>query len=1198
MPLSPRTLRPSSNWTPKSISGLALWLDASSADTLYATDAGPVTAVSSPTEISGCVLWLDGADATSMFDATSGGSQVTPGGLISRWQDKSVLGNHATATTTARPTLTSAGLNGKSVVTFDGTANAMQVAANSAFNSNDMTYIVVFKQAAVANKGVYTKMNASAGTNGFGLAVRSDPQVWLLQKNAAAAQVLTSSANPTTQARIYSVTSSSSATGYLDGLSSATGASTADHSLVQRVMVGSRDSSEYLNGYIAEVIHYNRVLTRSELAQVEALLATKWGISGVHRSASQEIAAVTSPTEIAGCAGWWDCSRTDKMFNATTGGSLVSNGGAVLRLEDLSGNGKHLVQATSASAPSRQDGAKNGLPALNFAGTKALAAGAAGDWNFLHNTQGGTVIAVIKPYDTADPNTFAYGVATNVGGATNGIGWSSFFDDRVSYPRNNHVSQSVTAGVSGQTVVSQEQNNAIPSTNDFSLLSFTPFAGSSTTAGRGGMYVSGTATGNANSSTLAPSASNSNHALTVGTAGGNSIAGLAELIVYSTVLTAVDRARVEKYLQQKWATPTVPDPTPPVGYWGDKSGNARHATQATASYRPVVQTNAIASRTALKFDGSNDWLATANINSVFPSAATAFIVCYPSTSSATNWTVFSTGANHWDVYSGSLTYAGTFRSPRVSGIATSIKYNAGEPLILRYRSSSTSWSQFVNGLASVETAGAYNAASGNYSPAAGNAGVGYTIGSDLSGATINGSFKDYICEVLLYNSSLSDADCKRVERQLATKWSASLRPSVSNADAQDWIRRVYLNGGTVSASTAAAVNTFCDAIDAASIRDRFYRMGIFCGSNLNAALVPLYLTPDKTVTNLYQFGTDMTNAAWQPGGNGAWTRAASTEVGPLGYGYATKLTTPTPSPETRQLHQLLPVQNRQVTLSVWLKTNTGTRQVQWFINGEYLDTFTVSTTWTRYTKTYTSTASANDGRTGLVSVSELNDTLGFIYGWGMQCEYGAAATSYNQPRYGNTTDTNNAFVGVGTDYAETGASGGLTGNGSSKYLQTGFPGNALAVGSRHLSAYEISRPATAYKGLIGTQDDASGTYYFSLGNGSPETITSANFQTSASATGQYSGGHWVASDTSSPTSLVLYKNGLSAAASADTARSIPSSQGILVFGYNANTSSVSPGGLTNARLGGYSIGLGMTSTQAAAYYTAMQAFQTALTRNA
>lgn len=64
-----------------------------------------------------------------------------------------------------------------------------------------------------------------------------------------------------------------------------------------------------------------------------------------------------------------------------------------------------------------------------------------------------------------------------------------------------------------------------------------------------------------------------------------------------------------------------------------------------------------------------------------------------------------------------------------------------------------------------------------------------------------------------------------------------------NADAADWINRVQANGGTVSTATANAVTNFCNAIDAAGIRDRFYRLSLMAGSNLNAALVPLYRGP-------------------------------------------------------------------------------------------------------------------------------------------------------------------------------------------------------------------------------------------------------------------------------------------------------------------------------------------------------------------
>ena len=71
---------------------------------------------------------------------------------------------------------------------------------------------------------------------------------------------------------------------------------------------------------------------------------------------------------------------------------------------------------------------------------------------------------------------------------------------------------------------------------------------------------------------------------------------------------------------------------------------------------------------------------------------------------------------------------------------------------------------------------------------------------------------------------------------------------VSDADAQDWINRVYGNGGTVSASTASAVNTFCNAIDTASLRDRFYRLNLFAGTGLSACLTPLYRGPTRTGT--------------------------------------------------------------------------------------------------------------------------------------------------------------------------------------------------------------------------------------------------------------------------------------------------------------------------------------------------------------
>jgi hypothetical protein len=75
------------------------------------------------------------------------------------------------------------------------------------------------------------------------------------------------------------------------------------------------------------------------------------------------------------------------------------------------------------------------------------------------------------------------------------------------------------------------------------------------------------------------------------------------------------------------------------------------------------------------------------------------------------------------------------------------------------------------------------------------------------------------------------------------------------ADADDWASRVVANGGSVSSSTMDAVYRFCMQLSAAGLRDRFFRMGIFAGTGLNAALVPLYRGPSLSGTQ-YGNATD------------------------------------------------------------------------------------------------------------------------------------------------------------------------------------------------------------------------------------------------------------------------------------------------------------------------------------------------------
>jgi hypothetical protein len=74
----------------------------------------------------------------------------------------------------------------------------------------------------------------------------------------------------------------------------------------------------------------------------------------------------------------------------------------------------------------------------------------------------------------------------------------------------------------------------------------------------------------------------------------------------------------------------------------------------------------------------------------------------------------------------------------------------------------------------------------------------------------------------------------------------SSRISTTNhPDVDNWLNTVALNGGSASSLTIAALNTFCNSIESAGLRNRFHRLNLFCGNNLASCLVPLYNSPSS-----------------------------------------------------------------------------------------------------------------------------------------------------------------------------------------------------------------------------------------------------------------------------------------------------------------------------------------------------------------
>jgi hypothetical protein len=553
--------------------------------------------------------------------------------------------------------------------------------------------------------------------------------------------------------------------------------------------------------------------------------------SSLYTTDAGPVSAVSSPTEIGGCALWLDGADSSAA-------SMTLNGSLVETWKDKSGNGRDFT-ATGTARPTLTATAINSRSAVTFNGSSTTMTGNTAAQDVIRNLAGYTVFKVLRTATVAVGERFAFGVGITVlfrSGQTDSR--SSIGGRRVGGDTLESVigtSGELTAGAA--FVQSAVVNHTAQSLTG--LRNGTTYAADTT-------YMAAGVSDNVASS------------VSVGTQAGGTFGfwngEIAEIVVFNTALSTTDRSRVEAYLAAKWGISGVhaqaTATSDPVGYWGDKSGNARHATQATAGSRPLVASEN--SRTALSFDNSNDFLGLSS-NVATANGGTLFIVHRRQSNSGGglhNFTGVTGGVvaqqNHHPT--GTEFYDGFASSSRRGWAQT---YTSTRRLY-SITSSGSSWRAFLDG---AQTFSVGSNTPANNDP---DRPQGFGAGGVRASTGIAGPSHAVICECLLYNSALTDSQHTAVSRYLANRWGITLAPQVSNADAQNWIDRVYANGGTVSDSTAAAVNQFCVDIEAASIRDRFYRLNLLCGTGLNACLVPLYRGPSLGGT---QYGGEVdTNA--------------------------------------------------------------------------------------------------------------------------------------------------------------------------------------------------------------------------------------------------------------------------------------------------------------------------------------------------
>lgn len=199
-----------------------------------------------------------------------------------------------------------------------------------------------------------------------------------------------------------------------------------------------------------------------------------------------------------------------------------------------------------------------------------------------------------------------------------------------------------------------------------------------------------------------------------------------------------------------------------VSQWKDKSGNNRHASQATAVNQPAYNTTGINNKHSIIFDGVNDTLkSTANLGISGTNTFSIYAVhAFPWVSLKTAFSFGTVGRYHhmcsfnsgqyWTGYEGQ-TQLGTY-SPATPSTAFMLG-------IERTGNTGSSWKVYQNGTALALTAG-------------NNSAVNLTDGPYSVGAFIDGTLPSQtnFGELIITPSVLSISDRQKIEGYLAWKW--------------------------------------------------------------------------------------------------------------------------------------------------------------------------------------------------------------------------------------------------------------------------------------------------------------------------------------------------------------------------------------------------------------------------------------------
>jgi len=218
-----------------------------------------------PRSISGLALWLDAADTSTV---------TLDSGFVSEWRDKTVGSAFVQTTPNNRPGQTT--INGRNALLFDGSNDTLQCA--NPFTAYPFSFFIVQRVVAYTNFAMHYAIGGSTNFNLRQFSTSGEIEVEAPGGTPRATFTKFSTSAAELISLVYQSTAASSVL-YQNNTPVVLSGSFAQPTVSGTHYIGTRNGSFPLSGYIAEILVYSKTVSDSERARISQYLGKKWGIS-------------------------------------------------------------------------------------------------------------------------------------------------------------------------------------------------------------------------------------------------------------------------------------------------------------------------------------------------------------------------------------------------------------------------------------------------------------------------------------------------------------------------------------------------------------------------------------------------------------------------------------------------------------------------------------------------------------------------------------------------------------------------------------------------------------------------------------------------------------------------------------------------------------------------------------------------------